>query len=58
MKNLNDVDQVIRLYVGMLFFSIYLIQPAAYLILLAAVLILTSIMKFCPLYKIFHFRTN
>lgn len=61
-RNMSDADRVIRVIVAALFVYLYfagIVSGALGVILLAlgAVFLLTSIMAFCPLYRLVKFST-
>jgi hypothetical protein len=61
-KNMGQIDKVIRLILASLFLILAITGTvegtvAIVLIVLAVVFALTSLMSFCPLYKIFNIST-
>lgn len=58
--NVGNVDRVIRVILGLVLLSLFFILDGGlkYIGLLGLVLLLTAIIKFCPLYPIFKYNTN
>ncbi len=61
-KNVGSIDKVIRLLLAALFIILFVFNVVSgffgYILLaLAAILILTSLVNFCPLYAIFGMST-
>ncbi|HVT85164.1 MAG TPA: DUF2892 domain-containing protein [Chitinophagaceae bacterium] len=61
-KNLGNADRSIRLLIAVvivgLFFTNILTGTLAYVLLaVAGILLLTSLVSFCPLYAVFRIRT-
>lgn len=62
-KNMGSTDRIIRLIIaaiiGILYFTDYLTGTLGIILLaLAAILVLTSLIGFCPLYKPIHLNTR
>ncbi|MBB6447009.1 YgaP family membrane protein [Bacillus benzoevorans] len=57
--NVGTVDRIIRVILGFVLLSLYFILDGGmkYISLLGIVLLLTAIIKFCPLYPIFKVNT-
>jgi hypothetical protein len=57
--NVGTVDRIIRVVLGLAFLSLFFILDGGmkYISLLGIVLLLTAIIKFCPLYPIFKINT-
>jgi hypothetical protein len=61
-RNMSDVDRIVRVVIAVLFAYLYFggIVPGALgivLVVLGVVFVLTSVVSFCPLYKLFKFST-
>ncbi|WP_017755534.1 YgaP family membrane protein [Calidifontibacillus oryziterrae] len=58
--NIGSADRVIRIILGLVLLSLLFILDGGikYIGLLGIVLLLTAIIKFCPLYPIFKINTN
>ncbi|HWI92145.1 MAG TPA: DUF2892 domain-containing protein [Flavisolibacter sp.] len=62
-SNLGSADRIIRLLIAAAIVVLYFLDLingtiATVLLIIAAVLALTAIINFCPLYRIFGLRTN
>jgi len=59
MKNVGNVDKIVRYIIGIALLSIYFILQGnlKYLGLIGLVPILTAIFGFCPLYALFGIKT-
>lgn len=59
-KNIGKVDQIIRIILGLILVSFFFLLDGGlrYIGIIGLVLILTSFMKFCPLYTLFGINTN
>ncbi len=60
MKNIGKIDKIIRIALGVILLSlIFLLEGnLRFLGLLGFIPIITALINFCPLYKIFGIRTN
>lgn len=58
LQNIGTADRVIRIVVGLVLLSLTVIGPHTKWGLLGLVPLLTATAKYCPLYSIFHMRTN
>lgn len=61
--NMSSADRIIRLLIAAVIVVLYFLDvingtTAAVLLIVAAVLALTSVVSFCPIYSALHFRTN
>ena len=61
-KNMGNTDKVIRILIAIVFVALYLTHVVTgtvviILLVLAAVLVLTSLVSFCPLYLPFKIST-
>ncbi|AGK55850.1 YgaP family membrane protein [Bacillus sp. 1NLA3E] len=57
-KNVGVTDRMIRLVLGVLLLGLFLLEGnVKYFGLLGVVLILTAVIRFCPLYPIFKINT-
>jgi hypothetical protein len=61
-KNLGNVDRIIRFVVALIIAALYFANiisgtVAITLFAVAAILIVTSFVGFCPLYYLFHIKT-
>ena len=61
-SNMGSIDRVVRILIAVVIVSLYFAEQvsgivAIILLLFAGILILTSFMKFCPLYFPFGFTT-
>nr|WP_295972992.1 DUF2892 domain-containing protein [uncultured Bacillus sp.] len=58
-SNVGKYDRIIRIVLGLALLSLYFILDGGmkYISLLGVVLLLTAIIKFCPLYSIFKINT-
>lgn len=57
--NVGVTDRVIRLILGILLLGLFLLEGnVKYFGLLGIVLILTAVIRFCPLYPMFRINTN
>ena len=62
-KNESVLDRVVRIVLGIVFIGIYLAGVVSgsmgiVLVILGAILLVTGIVGFCPLYAILKFRTD
>jgi di/tricarboxylate transporter len=62
-KNVGSIDKVIRILLALLVITLYFTQVisgtvAVILLILAAILILTSVISFCPIYWPFGISTD
>lgn len=62
-KNESAIDRVIRVVLGLVLILLYLmgLVPGGLgivVVIVGAILLVTGIIGFCPLYAIFKFRTN
>ena len=57
MKNEGTADRVIRVVVGLALLSLVVVGPQTMWGLVGLVPLLTGLVGFCPLYKIFGFST-
>ncbi len=60
--NMGSIDRVIRLVVAVIFAALYFTgavtgTAGVVLLVIAAVFLLTSLVSFCPAYRIFGFNT-
>jgi len=53
MKNLGVVDRIIRVVVGLALLSLIIVGPQTLWGLVGLIPLLTAVIGFCPLYKIF-----
>ena len=53
MKNLGVVDRIIRVVVGLALLSLVIVGPQTLWGLVGLIPLLTAMIGFCPLYKIF-----
>ena len=60
MKNIGKTDKIIRIIIGVLLLSLLLLLDGnlRYIGLIGMVPIITALIGFCPLYKIFGMNTN
>ena len=60
MKNVGKIDKIIRLILGVVFFSLFFLLDGnlKFLGLIGFVPIITALINFCPLYSIFGIHTN
>lgn len=65
LANLGSADRIIRLIAGIALIVIPLVMgmslstlPGLAMVIVGAILTVTAIVKFCPLYKIIGFKTN
>ncbi|MDF2859218.1 MAG: hypothetical protein K0Q87_5069 [Neobacillus sp.] len=57
-KNVGVTDRMIRLVLGVLLLGLFLLEGnVKYFGLLGVVLILTAVIRFCPLYPLFKINT-
>lgn len=58
--NVGNVDRIIRVLLGIVLLSLFFILDGGikYISLLGVVLLLTALIKFCPLYPVFKINTN
>ena len=61
--NESGLDRIIRVIVGLVLIVLYLMGLIGgglgiVVVILGAILLITGIVGFCPLYAIFKFRTN
>ncbi|MEH7444815.1 DUF2892 domain-containing protein [Bacillus sp. JJ1122] len=58
--NVGKIDQVIRIVLGLFLISLFFFLDGSlkYVGIIGFVLVLTSIIKFCPLYTLFGIKTN
>jgi hypothetical protein len=62
-KNMGSLDRIIRSFIGVLIFALI---PSGIIngitgilfITLASIFIITSVLGFCPLYKLLHIQTT
>jgi len=63
-KNIGDFDKVLRVLIAVIFgivfyFNLVASEMLTYLLLfLGGILLITSLLDFCPLYFIFRIKTN
>lgn len=57
MKNIGDIDRVIRIIAGIGLLSLVIIGPKTLWGVLGLVPLLTGAISFCPLYKLLGIRT-
>ncbi|MDP4187169.1 MAG: DUF2892 domain-containing protein [Bacteroidota bacterium] len=62
-KNMGSTDRTIRILVAVVIFVLYFIDVisgalAVILLILASIAIVTSLIGFCPLYKLLGISTN
>lgn len=62
-KNVGSIDKVIRILMALLVITLYFTQVisgtvAVILLILSAILILTSVISFCPIYWPFGISTD
>ncbi|MDP2561600.1 DUF2892 domain-containing protein [Psychrobium sp. 1_MG-2023] len=57
MKNVGQIDKIIRIAVGLLLLSTVFIGPQTLWGLIGLVPLLTAFISFCPLYKIIGLST-
>ena len=57
--NVGKIDKVVRIIVGIVLLSLlyFLEKPLGYLVLIGLVPLITALVGFCPLYKIFGLST-
>lgn len=60
MKNIGNVDRVIRVVLSVALFSLFIVLPGNYkwFGLLGIIPLLTAIIGVCPLYSAFHISTR
>lgn len=56
-RNIGSVDRVLRLVVGIALLAIVFVGPKTPWGWIGAVLIVTALVNFCPLYRLFGIRT-
>lgn len=61
-KNMGNVDKIVRIIIAIIIAYLYYSEKITgtlglVLLVLAVVFVLTSFIGFCPLYKIFGFKT-
>ncbi|HEY0334048.1 MAG TPA: DUF2892 domain-containing protein [Stenotrophomonas sp.] len=56
-RNIGTVDRVLRLVVGLVLIALVFIGPKTAWGWIGAVLIVTALINFCPLYRLFGIRT-
>jgi len=61
-KNMNTADSVIRALFALIFFTLYFTHTVTdilgiVLLVLGGIFLLTSLIRFCPLYMLFGIRT-
>lgn len=62
-KNVGSIDKVIRILMALLVITLYFTQVisgtmAVILLIVSAILIITSVISFCPIYWPFGISTN
>ena len=62
-KNMGKVDRIIRVLATVLFLVLYFTRVVSgtlgiFLIVLALIFLITSLVSFCPLYKLFGIKTT
>lgn len=59
-KNLGLIDRVLRIIIGLGLVSTFFLLDgnAKYISLIGVVLIATSVVSFCPIYKLLGIKTN
>ncbi|NVO21478.1 MAG: DUF2892 domain-containing protein [Bacteroidetes bacterium] len=62
-KNMGSIDKIIRfiiaaVFIGLYFFNVVTGTLGIVLLVLAAVFVLTSLISFCPLYRLFGLSTG
>jgi len=62
-KNIGTIDKIVRIILALVIFALYYFHViigvlAIVLLVVAALLILTSLISFCPIYWPFGIRTN
>lgn len=59
MKNVGNVDRIVRVIIGVAVLSLYFILQgnARYFALIGLVPIITALIGYCPIYSIFGIRT-
>lgn len=59
-KNIGSVDKMIRIIIGIALLSLYFLLEGGmkYISLIGIVLLLTALLKFCPLYTLFGMNTD
>ena len=56
-RNIGSVDRVLRLVVGIALLAMVFVGPKTPWGWIGAVLIVTALISFCPLYRLFGIRT-
>jgi len=56
-RNIGSVDRVLRLVVGIALLAMVFVGPKTPWGWIGAVLIVTALINFCPLYRLFGIRT-
>lgn len=62
-KNIGNIDKIIRILLALVIIGLYRLELISgvlliVLVTISAILILTSMLNFCPLYLLFGFNTN
>lgn len=56
-RNINTVDRMLRLVIGAILLSLVFIGPKTPFGYIGLILIATSFINFCPIYKVIGFST-
>ncbi|MEH7884671.1 DUF2892 domain-containing protein [Bacillus sp. JJ1609] len=58
--NVGEIDQIIRIVLGLILISLFFLLDGSlkYIGIIGLVLVLTSFIKFCPLYTLFGINTK
>ena len=56
-KNLHSIDRILRIVIGVALLSLVFIGPKTAWGYVGIILIATSFINFCPIYRIFGFST-
>ncbi|MCM3662789.1 DUF2892 domain-containing protein [Mesobacillus subterraneus] len=59
-NNIGKIDQIIRIILGLALLSSFFLLDGGmkYIGIVGIILVLTSVIKFCPLYTLLGFNTN
>ena len=62
-KNLANADRIVRILLAIVFTALYLMEMVTgiwgiVLLLLAGIFLVTALINFCPLYRLFGFSTR
>ncbi|MGB0664421.1 MAG: YgaP family membrane protein [Pontibacterium sp.] len=58
MKNVGNLDKTLRIVLGLALLSLVFVGPKTLFGLVGIIFIVTGLINFCPLYRIFSIRTN